>query len=160
MARNYAEELDTWVTQREVTGREKNLVTFHAVRDDIQTALEAGFAAKTIWAHMRTQGRISYGYNTFRFYVNRFIRKPQVDQPGVRPGQDTQVDLSSHPDSRLSAPPTSATLARTQTVMPKSPASSRASPAASISSTPPPPIRRTGMPTFTFNPIPNPEDLR
>jgi hypothetical protein len=159
MARNYAEELDTWVTQREVTGREKNLVTFHAVRDDIQTALEAGFAAKTIWAHMRTQGRISYGYNTFRFYVNRFIRKSQVDQPGVRPGQDTQVDLSKLPGSRPSAPPP-AEPARTQTATPASLVSSLASPAASISSTPPPPTRRTGMPTFTFNPIPNPEDLR
>jgi hypothetical protein len=159
MARNYAEELDTWVTQREVTGREKNLVTFHAVRDDIQTALEAGFAAKTIWAHMRTQGRISYGYNTFRFYVNRFIRKSQVDQPGVRPGQDTQVDLSKLPGSRPSASPPAAP-ARTQTATPASLVSSLASPGASISSSPSPPTRRTGMPTFTFNPIPNPEDLR
>ncbi|RYI35290.1 MAG: traK [Acetobacteraceae bacterium] len=158
MARNYAEELDTWVSRREVTGREKNLVAFHAVRDDIQTALAAGFAVKTIWAHMRTQGRIGYGYNTFRFYVNRFIKKPQATQPGELSGQGTQTGPSGHPS------PAPSVLLSTMPVKSRagkatgSPASVPACSSPASSSTTPPPTRRTGMPTFKFNPIPQRED--
>ena len=159
MARNYAEELDTWVSQREVTGREKNLVAFHAVRDDIQTALAAGFAVKTIWAHMRAKGRISYGYNTFRFHVNRFIRKPPIGQPGETTGQNTPTRLPGRsmtephvsplkkpvkpPAAPVSEPPLSAPFL-------SSPSSSSVLP----------PVRRTGMPTFTFDPVPDPEDYK
>jgi hypothetical protein len=160
MARNYAEELDTWVSQREGTGREKNLVAFHAVRDDIQTALAAGFAVKTIWAHMRAKGRISYGYNTFRFYVNRFIKKPQISQPGEMSNQHTQAGQPGRAMTQASVSP------RTQPAKPQavpisaSPASAPVLSSAASSSVPPPPARRTGMPTFTFNPIPNPEDFK
>lgn len=157
MARNYAEELDTWVSQREATGREKNLVAFHAVRDDIQTALAAGFAVKTIWAHMRAKGRISYGYNTFRFYVNRFIRKPQISQPGKTSSEATPTCLPDRAMTQASVSP------HTQPVKPQaapvsaSPVSAPVLSSAASSSVPPPPARRTSMPTFTFNPIPDPE---
>jgi len=151
MARTYADELDAWVTQRDVTGREKNLVAFHAVRDDVRTAIEAGFATKTIWAHMRANARISYGYDTFRFYVNRFIKKPQGAELGVLSGEGTQAaDSSRHmPRSATSSTKTAASCeAATSPVLP--------SPSAAPTLTQP--HRRTGMPTFKFNPIPQRED--
>jgi hypothetical protein len=159
MDRNYAEELDTWVSQREVTGREKNLVAFHAVRDDIQTALAAGFAVKTIWSHMRAKGRISYGYNTFRFHVNRFIRKPQIRQPEETSSQHTQAGQPGRAITQASVSP------RTQPVKPQTMPISEPSASAPVlssraSSSVPPPARRTGMPTFTFNPVPDPEDYK
>lgn len=159
MARNYAEELDTWVSQREVTGREKNLVAFHAVRDDIQTALAAGFAVKTIWAHMRAKGRISYGYNTFRFHVNRFIRKPQVSQPGETSSEATPTRLPSRSLTEPHVSPLKKPVKPLAAPVSEPPLSAPFLPSPSSSSVPPP-VRRTGMPTFTFNPVPDPEDYK
>jgi hypothetical protein len=147
MARTYADELDAWVTQRAVTGREKNLVAFHAVRDDVRTALEAGFATKTIWAHMRANARISYGYDTFRFYVNRFIKKPQRAELGALSGVGTQAAKAAAPSTPLHTSSASCEAAV-----------SPASPGPSVAPTVSPPHRRTGMPTFKFNPIPQRED--
>ena len=159
MARNYAEELDTWVSQREVTGREKNLVAFHAVRDDIQTALAAGFAVKTIWAHMRAKGRISYGYNTFRFHVNRFIRKPLLSQPEEMSSEATPTRLPSRAMTEPHVSPLKKPVKPPAAPVSEPPLSAPFLSSPSSSSVPPP-VRRTGMPTFTFNPIPDPEDYK
>lgn len=80
MAKTYPELLGEWVKQRESTRRDKNLVAFLAVRDDVKAAVEAGYAVKTVWANMHESKRIMFGYDTFLNYVNRLIRRPQVDQ--------------------------------------------------------------------------------
>jgi CRISPR/Cas system-associated exonuclease Cas4 (RecB family) len=75
MAKSYPDQLAEWVKRRESnTKRDKNLVAFLAVRGDIQLAIEAGYAVKTIWANMHEEKRVAFGYDTFLNYVNRHIR--------------------------------------------------------------------------------------
>jgi hypothetical protein len=74
MAKSYPDQLAEWVKRRESTKRDKNLVAFLAVRGDIQLAIEAGYAVKTIWSNMHEAKRVSFGYDTFLNYVNRHIR--------------------------------------------------------------------------------------
>ncbi|WP_017842778.1 TraK family protein [Methylotuvimicrobium buryatense] len=78
MANSYPEQLGEWVKKRQSTKRDKNLVAFLAVKNDVQAALDAGYAVKTIWANMVDTQRIEFGYDTFLNHVNRLIRRPQA----------------------------------------------------------------------------------
>ena len=80
MAKNYSEQLGEWVKKKESTQRDKNLVAFLAVRDDVKMAVEAGYAVKTIWANMHELKRIEFSYDTFLNYVNRLIRRVQKNK--------------------------------------------------------------------------------
>ena len=64
MSKSYPELLGEWVKRRESSKREKNVVAFLAVRDDVKAALDAGFAVKTIWANMHEQQRVAFGYDS------------------------------------------------------------------------------------------------
>lgn len=79
MAKSYPEQLGEWVKRRESTQRDKNLVAFLAVRDDVKAAINAGYAVKTVWLNMREAGRVQFGYDTFLNYTNRLIRRPQAN---------------------------------------------------------------------------------
>lgn len=144
MTRNYTDELARWTAKRQGKPRERNLVTFHGLQDDVQAALDAGYSSKTIWAHMREQGRVGFSYETFLVYVNRLIKTARGARPGALSGV-VDVEPPSQPSRRQAVAASPAPLP------PPTP------PTTPVSSTP---TRRTGMPTFTFNPIPNPEDLR
>lgn len=78
MAKSYPEQLGEWVKKRQSTKRDKNLVAFLAVKNDVRAALDAGYAVKTIWANMLDTKRIEFGYDTFLNHVNRLIRRPQA----------------------------------------------------------------------------------
>lgn len=83
MAKSYPEQLGDWVKRRESTQRDKNLVAFLAVRDDVKAAVDAGYAVKTIWSNMSEAGRVNFGYDTFLNYTNRLIRKQKTPPPVV-----------------------------------------------------------------------------
>ena len=162
MAKNYTDELAQWTIRRQGKARERNLVTFHGLQDDVRAALAAGYSSKTIWAHMHDQGRVDFSYETFLVYVNRVIKTARSAKPGtlsrenvlsgaMTSGAAPQVDRSALPRQELSPAQTSHRLA------PSAPSVARQPPTSPLPSTLP---RRTGMPTFTFNPISNPEDLR
>lgn len=89
MAKRYTEELAEWVKQRAASRprQDKSLVAFLAVRDDIQEAIDAGYALKTIWEHLHEQGKISYRYETFLKHVNKHIKGKKVHptQPAKQP---------------------------------------------------------------------------
>lgn len=74
MKKNYPEQLGEWIQQKKSTQRNKNLVAFLAVSDDVKLAIESGFSVKTIWDNLHELKRIEFGYNTFLNYVNRQIR--------------------------------------------------------------------------------------
>lgn len=76
MKKRYSEELGDWIKKRASTKRDKNLVMFLAVKDDVADALQAGYPVKTIWEHMYATGRLSIGYDSFLNYTNRQLRKP------------------------------------------------------------------------------------
>ena len=134
MAKSYSQQLAEWVKQRPSTRRDKNVVAFLAVRDDVKEALDEGYAVKTVWAHMYESKRIEFGYDTFLNYVNRHLRPPE-QQPAIAPNQ-----VAGMPASVPKADP------------PK--------PAAKQPAAPRPAAPAPGQPAgFTFNPAPNKEEL-
>lgn len=93
MTKTYTERLGEWVKQRDSTKRDKNIVAFLAVRDEVKAAVDAGYPVKTIWKNMREEKRIAFGYDTFLNYVNRHIRraeKRRADTP-----RETLAEASS-----------------------------------------------------------------
>lgn len=113
------------------TPRNKNLVAFLAVRADIKEALDAGYPVKTVWENMHELKRIEFGYDTFLNYVNRQIRRPQANQsiPKVEP------DSAAISKDSISKPPEDHTKPTTKTTKPGT------------------------LSGFTFNPVPNAEEL-
>lgn len=132
MAKSYIEQLGEWVRHHESTQRDRNLVAFLAVRDDVKAALDAGYAVKTVWANMHESGRVKFGYDTFLNYVNRHIRQPRTDN--VAAVTEPSVATSSARANKPEAKPSD-----------KKPATKTATPAAV-----------TG---FHFNPTPDKKDL-
>lgn len=80
MAKSYPDQLAEWVSQPARTFRDRHLVTFMAVRNDVKAALDAGFTAKTIWANMRETGRVDFCYETFLRHVKRCFNTPSAHQ--------------------------------------------------------------------------------
>jgi len=70
-SKSYPEQLAEWVNQPARKLRDRHLVTFMAVRKDVEAALEAGFSVKTIWAHLHEAGRVDFCYETFLKHVKR-----------------------------------------------------------------------------------------
>lgn len=88
MKKTYPEQLGEWIKQKKSTQRNKNLVEFLAVSNDVKSAIESGFSVKTIWNNLYESKRIEFGYNTFLSYVNRTLRNVQKNkqmQPNHRP---------------------------------------------------------------------------
>lgn len=83
MANRYADELAEWVSARPAPRprQDRSLVAFLAVKEDVRAALEAGYAMKTIWAHLHATGRIESRYETFTLHVKRHLRTPPPAQP-------------------------------------------------------------------------------
>ena len=79
MGKTYSEELAEWLKGREARKpRHKHVVAFLAVKSDVQTALDAGYAMKTIWEHMKETGRRRCRYETFTQHVKRYIKTAPV----------------------------------------------------------------------------------
>ena len=134
MTRSYADELAGWISKHENKGRAANLAVFHSLQDDVRTALDAGFPAKTIWSNLHQTGRLGFGYETFLNYVNRWIKTGPDTGDGALSGERMAADEVQHPPA-VSAPQSE-------------PAPCPARPVA----------RRTGMPTFKFNPVPSTQE--
>lgn len=82
MTKTYPEQLAEWIKRREKKKRDEALVGFLAIRDDVKSALDAGYSAKTVWCNMHQSKRFSFGYDTFLKYVNKLIRNPRAGQAG------------------------------------------------------------------------------
>jgi uncharacterized protein DUF5338 len=110
------------LAKRELTKKKtegtKNKVAFLALRNDINEAINAGWAIKTIWEILSEEGKITFSYKTFRTYVSRLI---------FAENSTRQRNTSSSDAANLSAKQTKNKVA--------------------------------AIPTFTFQPNPNPEEL-
>lgn len=84
MTKRYLDELAQWVKSREASRArlDQSRVAFLAVQGEVQAARAAGYALKTIWAHLRETGRIACRYETFLNYVRRHIKEapPAADE--------------------------------------------------------------------------------
>lgn len=92
MTKRYTDELAEWVTKREKTRprQDKGLVAFIAVKADIAEAIDAGYALKTIWAHLNDTGKIPYRYETFLKHVKKHIKNPK-NHNSTKQGRGEQV---------------------------------------------------------------------
>lgn len=111
MAKTYPEELAEWVKGRAAKKprQDKHVVAFLAVKSDVKAALEAGYAMKTIWEHMRETGRLQYRYETFTQHVKRHIKAaPVASPPPADPAPSSQAK-GAKPDPKppASEPPKS-----------------------------------------------------
>lgn len=100
MGKNYPDQLGDWVIRRAATTRNRNLVAFLAVRDDVCAAIAAGYNVKTIWSNLHESKRIAVSYSAFRRYVKRFATQVPVAisvPPPILPTQ-SQHGPSSQPD--------------------------------------------------------------
>jgi hypothetical protein len=129
MAKTYPDQLGLWVKLRKSTRRDKNLVAFLAVREDVKAALDTGYSVKTVWTNMYECQRIEFSYDTFLNQVNRLIRRPQASKAAMLATPAAAID-DSNPTSKAAA---------------KKPAAQTMKPEAA-----------TG---FTFNSAPKKEDL-
>jgi hypothetical protein len=130
MSKSYPEQLGEWVKQQAGRRRDLNLVAFLAVQNDVKAAMETGYAVKTVWANMRESKRIAFGYDTFIHYVNRTIRRPQCEP--AAPGKSGSVTM--RPDNRCQK----SNFARVKQA---------------------PAIQPATLTGFTFNAVPNKEEL-
>lgn len=102
MAKNYPDQLGDWIKRRTATVRDRNLVAFLAVRDDVCAALDAGYNVKTIWSNLRESKRIGIGYSAFLRYVKKHIHQAQVASPvpppaGVSPAPHLPISKPEKP---------------------------------------------------------------
>lgn len=132
MTKSYPELLGEWIKRRESTKRDRYLAAFLAVRDDVKAAVNAGYPIMTIWANMVEAGQVACGYETFRNYVNRYVRRADESHTSTSPAPTSD---------RAQAPrvPTVRKIAGT------SPGDQASKPAT--------------IPGFTFNSEPRKEDL-
>ena len=93
---NYIRELADWVAKQQARRRpDKNVVAFLAAKDDVRSAMVAGYAMKTVWAHMTEKGRISFRYETFTQYVRKHIK--EASPPKTKPPLEGSVASATGP---------------------------------------------------------------
>jgi hypothetical protein len=129
MAEDFSKQLAQWVEQQGLVRSDRNLVAFMAVRDDVKMALDAGYAIKTVWANLRETSRIDLSYKTFLNYVRRVLGPMQ---------------------EHAAASPIRPTSPATSTVQPLPHSSAESTPVR---------VMPLPMPGFTYNPVPNKEEL-
>lgn len=129
MPTSYTDQLAKWVKEKKSTPRNKNLVAFLAVRADIKEALDVGYSVKTVWENLLELKRIEFSYDTFLNYVNRQIRRPSANPIPV------EQDLPSVSKDSKTEPTLDSAKQTTKITKPGT------------------------LPGFTFNPVPNVEEL-
>ncbi len=128
---------------------ERNRIAFLACIEEIKEVLGGGWTIKDIWEALTEEGRISFGYEVFRGYVKRMIpaqpAKPAILERSVV--ETTPSDSGGEgPPERLSAKDLAATLPSTGENVVNREAGTKIA-------------ESEGIPTFKWNPNPNPEEL-
>ncbi|WP_293645169.1 TraK family protein [Thiolapillus sp.] len=106
MAKTYTEELAEWVKKRKEKRPRQDLaaVAFMAVREDVKAAIEAGYAQKTIWAHLHEIGKIPYRYETFLKHVRKHIKEAKREEgpesAKVTPDNPTKAAVGREKDTK------------------------------------------------------------
>lgn len=68
-----AKTLSERIASRTVRGRAQHLATFLVLRSDIQQAVQDGWPLKHIWETLHEEGKVAFGYQSFRKYVIKLI---------------------------------------------------------------------------------------
>lgn len=78
----FADELAAWVNKKPTKQprQDRHVIAFLAVKEDVKSALDAGYSMKTIWEYMQETGRIATRYETFTLHVKRYIKNAPARQ--------------------------------------------------------------------------------
>ena len=79
MEKSYLNELSEWLDShpKKKEGLNKSgKIAFLTVKDDVKTALDAGYPMSVVWEHMSDSGKLKCSYKTFFRHVHRYIRQP------------------------------------------------------------------------------------
>ena len=79
MGKGCLDELSEWLDShpKKKEGLSKSgKIAFLAVKDDVKTALDAGYPMSLVWEYMSDAGKLKCGYEVFRRHVHRYIRQP------------------------------------------------------------------------------------
>ena len=76
MKKGYLDDLSEWANKQPTTKNQSKMVAFIAAKDDVKTALDAGYEIKVVWRNMKETGRVNCSYNTFCLHVQRYIHPP------------------------------------------------------------------------------------
>lgn len=112
------------------TRNAKNRASFLVLRPDIEQALNDGWPVKTIWETLHEEGKITFSYQAFRGYVNRLILSSNK-------GENTPPSIPSKPESEINN--------NTKQVLEPNKTTTKTTPGT--------------LPGFTYNPVPNLEEL-
>ena len=78
MEKSYLDELSEWLDSHPKIKEGLNKsgkIAFLTVKDDVKTALDAGYPMSVVWKHMCDAGKLKCGYDSFRVHVHRYIRQ-------------------------------------------------------------------------------------
>jgi hypothetical protein len=109
MAKRYTDELAEWVKKRDASRprQDRNVVAFLAVRADVEAAMDAGYALKTVWEHLHETGKIPYRYETFLNHVRRHITPKIRRMPATLaacPVKDSRPAIGAPASARTAEP--------------------------------------------------------
>jgi hypothetical protein len=94
MAKRYTDELADWLKKKGSSNRkDKSIIAFLAIRDDIRAAMNEGYSLQTIWEHLHETGKIPFQYETFCKHVRRYIKtvdKSKLPVEKVQPVDETK----------------------------------------------------------------------
>ncbi len=134
MAKNLSERIAERMRKKKTHIGAHNRGTFLALKSEIIDALDNRWPVRTIWETLHEEGKVTFGYQAFRNYVNNLILAPKRSETKTA-GEGLE---HSRPDSRKKKS------ADTPAPRTKEPEQAK---------TPTP--ERTG---FAYNPKPNKED--
>lgn len=126
----YSEELGEWLKSEKNKRRDKNLVAFLAIKDDVEEALLKGFTAKAIWEHKVYLKEIDFGYEPFlKFTKQQIINKRIASNSNPSEGTPKSKDGDKPIQKKFKK--------KEEVTQPQN----------------------SGITGFVFNPVPNKEDL-
>ena len=136
MAKSLSERIAARSVKKNPSRSAQNRAAFLALRVDIKQALDDGWPVKSIWETLHEEGKVDFSYQAFRGYANRLILSPPATEPSTQVPAGvpaTPVDKAPIPGQDTSAAQQATTKAHE--TKPNTPVG------------------------FTYNPIPNKEDL-
>lgn len=77
MAKNLSERIAERMRNRKTNVGAQNRGTFLALKSEIADALDNRWPVRTIWETLHEEGKVTFGYQAFRNYVNSLILAPK-----------------------------------------------------------------------------------
>ncbi|MDP5168562.1 TraK family protein [Pseudomonas syringae] len=120
MAKSLSERIAERMRTRTTNVGAQNRGTFLALKSEITDALDNRWPVRTIWETLHEEGKVQFGYQAFRNYVNSLILAPKrsVDAQQKEPAKASAASAKGKRDNQSPAPAT-APKKNTDQVVPK-----------------------------------------